>query len=336
VSRYLVTGAAGFIGFHLARRLAARGDAVIGVDSFTPYYDVSLKRRRAALLAEQSQCQMHEVSVADMASLERVTRAAAPDVIVHLAAQAGVRYSTENPRAYIDSNLVGTFNLLELARALKPRHLLIASTSSVYGANQKLPFEESDPTDHPLSLYAATKKSSEVLAHSYSHLWAIPTTMFRFFTVYGPWGRPDMALFIFTRRILAGQPIDVYNNGDMQRDFTYIDDLIEPLAALADAVPPDPRDAALAGAELASPVAPFRIVNIGHGAPMALLDFIAEIEHCLGRKSVRNLLPMQPGDVERTFASNDRLRRLVGTAPSTPIAVGVKRFVEWYRTYYGT
>lgn len=330
MSRFFVTGIAGFIGFHLARLLLERGHSVVGIDAFTPYYDVSLKRRRAARLMELPGCRIHEFALDDKAALDQAAREAEPDVIVHLAAQAGVRYSLEHPRAYIDANLIGTFNVLELARARPPRHLMIASTSSVYGANRKLPFEEADPTDHPLSLYAATKKSCEVMAHCYSHLWNIPTTLFRFFTVYGPWGRPDMALFIFTKRIIEAQPIDIYNNGAMERDFTYIDDLVDAIAALADAVPPNPP-----AAELSSEVAPYRIVNIGRSAPVGLLEFIDEIEKCVGRKAIRNYLPLQPGDVERTYADTTRLSRLTSAAPATPVAVGVKRFVEWYRSYYG-
>ena len=335
MARFLVTGVAGFIGFHLARLLLNQGHTVVGIDAFTPYYDVSLKRRRAAILEQMPHCKIHELSLEDEAQLRDVQKEARADFIVHLAAQAGVRYSLTNPRAYIDANLVGTFNILELARALPPQHLLIASTSSVYGANTEMPFAETDHTDHPLTLYAATKKSCEVMAHCYSHLWRIPTTLFRFFTVYGPWGRPDMALFIFTKRILEGKPIDIYNNGDMQRDFTYVDDLVEAIADLATAIPLDPRTCKRPdAADLSSPAAPFRIVNIGGGSPVGLLDFIAEIEKCLGRKAIRNYLPMQPGDVPRTFADTDVLSRLTGTRPATPIAVGVRRFVDWYRSYY--
>jgi len=335
MARFLVTGVAGFIGFHLARLLLNRGHTVVGVDAFTPYYDVSLKRRRAAILGQSPHCQIHEFSLEAAARLHDLQSDVKADFIVHLAAQAGVRYSLTNPRAYIDANLVGTFNILEVARALPPQHLLIASTSSVYGANTEMPFAEADRTDHPLTLYAATKKSCEVMAHSYSHLWRIPTTLFRFFTVYGPWGRPDMALFIFTKRILEGQPIDIYNNGDMQRDFTYVDDLVESIAGLIAATPPDPRTMTRAGtADLSSPAAPFRIVNIGGSSPVGLLDFIAEIEKCLGRKAIRNYLPMQQGDVPRTFADTEVLRRLTGSHPATPIETGVRRFVDWYRCYY--
>ena len=313
MSCFLVTGAAGFIGFHLARLLLGKGHAVIGIDSFTPYYDVALKRRRAALLTELPNFRLHDFPLEDRAALERTVSEAAPEILIHLAAQAGVRYSLEHPQTYIDANLIGTFNVLDVARAHPPRHLMIASTSSVYGANHKLPFAEDDPTDHPLSLYAATKKSCEVMAHCYSHLWRIPTTLFRFFTVYGPWGRPDMALFIFTKRIIEGRPIDVYNHGHMERDFTYIDDLVAAIAALADAIPGEPRDGA--APNLASDVAPYRIVNIGRSAPVGLLDFIDAIEKCVGRPAIRNYLPLQPGEVERTHASTALLNRLIGEVP---------------------
>ncbi len=337
MARFLVTGIAGFIGYSLARLLLKQGHIVVGIDSFTPYYDVMLKRSRAAALNQSPDCQIHEFSIEDAVKLQEVASAAAPDIIVHLAAQAGVRYSIENPRAYIDANLVGTFNILELARLIKPRHLMIASTSSVYGANTKMPFAETDPTDHPLTLYAATKKSCEVMAHSYSHLFGIPTTLFRFFSVYGPWGRPDMALFIFTKNIIEGQPIDVYNHGDMERDFTYVDDLVDAIAALAELIPPDPRatpELEEEGPEWASRVAPYRRVNIGRSAPVRLTDFIDQIEKCVGQRAVKNLLPMQPGDVKRTIASTGVLYQLIDRRPSTPIEVGVRHFVDWYRSYY--
>jgi UDP-glucuronate 4-epimerase len=264
----------------------------------------------------------------NMTALTEAGEQASPDLIVHLAAQAGVRYSLENPRAYVESNLVGTFNVLELARMLKPRHLLIASTSSVYGVSGSVPFHESDPTDHPLTLYAASKKAGEVMAHSYAHLWAIPTTMFRFFTVYGPWGRPDMAPLKFVDAIESGRPIDVYNHGRMSRDFTYVDDLVEAVVRLMECVPERGSGDASVSAN-----APFRIVNIGRGAPVELLDFIDTLEKVLGRKAIRNYLDMQKGDVPRTFASAELLERLTGYRPQTPLEDGLRALVDWYRDY---
>jgi UDP-glucuronate 4-epimerase len=330
--RYFITGTAGFIGFHVAKRLIDAGHTVCGIDGMTTYYDVALKRRRHAMLLQSPHFAAHELMLENMAELARVYEQFAPDVIIHLAAQAGVRYSLENPRAYVDSNLIGTFNVLELARAEAPKHLLLASTSSVYGANTKMPFAENDQTDHPLTLYAATKKATEVMAHSYAHLWNIPTTAFRFFTVYGPWGRPDMALFKFTKGILENQPIEIYNNGDMQRDFTYIDDLAKAIVLLCDAVPQ-------AGGESddnagVSPAAPFRVVNIGNSQPVKLLDYVAAIEAALGKKATRKYLPMQPGDVPRTFADAGLLEKLTGFRPSTPVAQGVEKFIRWYRDYH--
>jgi UDP-glucuronate 4-epimerase len=331
--RFLVTGTAGFIGFHLANRLVAAGHQVVGVDGMTTYYDINLKRRRHAMLLQSPNFVAHELMLEDMEALARVYADAAPDIVVHLAAQAGVRYSLENPRAYIDANVVGSFNILELARAHAPQHLLLSSTSSVYGANSKMPFAETDRTDHPMSLYAATKKGMEVMAYSYAHLWNIPTTVFRFFTVYGPWGRPDMALFKFTKAMLADEPIDVYNYGRMQRDFTYVDDIVTAIALLAEKIPLTPVAADETDESLA-PGAPYRVVNIGGGQPVQLLAFIEAIETCLGKTAKRNLLPMQPGDVPATVASADVLERLTGFRPATPVAVGVERFVKWYREYY--
>jgi UDP-glucuronate 4-epimerase len=333
--RYLVTGTAGFIGFHVARLLIEAGHQVLGVDGMTPYYDVVLKRRRHAVLLQSPHFSARELMLEDMEALERAYAEFRPDIVIHLAAQAGVRYSLENPRAYVNSNLVGTFNIMELVRAGQPRHFLLASTSSVYGANTKMPFEESDHTDHPLTLYAATKKATEVMAHSYSHLWRIPTTAFRFFTVYGPWGRPDMALFKFTKAIIENQPIDVYNHGEMDRDFTYIDDVAKAVVLLSDAIPPVERSETQTDDELGlSPAAPFRIVNIGNGSPVRLLAFIEAIEKSLGRKAIRNYMPMQPGDVPSTFANADLLVKLTGFRPATPVLDGVAKFVAWYRDYY--
>jgi UDP-glucuronate 4-epimerase len=326
--RIFITGAAGFIGFHLARRLLALGHLVDGFDGMTPYYDPRLKEARREILLAQDGYRDTIAMLEDMAALTQAAEQSAPDVVIHLAAQAGVRYSLENPRAYVESNLVGAFNVMEIARLLQPRHFLIASTSSVYGASPTVPFHESDKTDHPLTLYAASKKAGEAMAHSYAHLWSIPTTMFRFFTVYGPWGRPDMAPLKFLDAIENGRAIDIYNHGDMSRDFTFVDDLVEGIVRLIDCVPA--RDA---GDESVSPVAPFRIVNIGRGAPVALLDFIDALEAALGKKAIRNYLDMQKGDVPRTFASADLLERLTGYRPGTPVEAGVRALVDWYRDY---
>lgn len=326
--RVFITGTAGFIGFHLARRLLAEGHTVDGFDGMTPYYDPRLKEARREILCAHDGYRDTIALLEDVRALTEAAERSAPDVVIHLAAQAGVRYSLENPRAYVEANLVGAFNLLEIARALKPRHLLIASTSSVYGASPTVPFRESDRTDHPLTLYAASKKAVEAMAHSYAHLWSIPTTLFRFFTVYGPWGRPDMAPLKFLDAIESGRTIDIYNHGNMLRDFTYIDDLVEAVARLMDCVPE--RDS---GDESVSPQAPYRIVNIGRGAPVPLLDFIDALEQALGKKAVRNYLDMQKGDVPRTFASADLLERLTGYRPRTSVEEGVKALVAWYRDY---
>jgi UDP-glucuronate 4-epimerase len=333
--RFLVTGTAGFIGFHVAKLLLDAGHEVLGIDGITPYYDVTLKHRRHAILLQSPNFHASEIMLEDEPALRSAYEEFRPDIVIHLAAQAGVRYSLENPRAYLDANLVGTFNLMELVREHAPKHFLLASTSSVYGANTKMPFLESDRTDHPLTLYAATKKATEGMAHSYAHLWKIPTTAFRFFTVYGPWGRPDMALFKFTKGIIGGEPIDIYNNGEMDRDFTYIDDLAKAIVRLAEAVPQDPREGEVDPELGLSPVAPFRVVNIGNGRPVKLLAFVEAIEKAVGKKAVRNYLPMQAGDVPSTFADTDLLQRLTGFRPATPVQVGVARFVAWYRDYFG-
>jgi UDP-glucuronate 4-epimerase len=329
--RVFVTGASGFIGFHLARRLLELGHFVDGYDGMTPYYDLRLKEARRAILMRSNGFRDTTAMLEDMDALARAFEASAADVIVHLAAQAGVRYSLENPRAYVDANLVGTFNVMELARIHSVRHFLIASTSSVYGANPITPFVESDRTDHPLTLYAATKKANEAMAHSYAHLWSIPTTLFRFFTVYGPWGRPDMAPLKFIEAIESGRPIDIYNHGDMERDFTYIDDLVEAIVRLIDCPPPPPPPSSAIEGDTLSPVAPYRIVNIGRGEPVKLLDFIDAIERKLGKKAIRNYLDMQPGDMRRTFADSSLLERLTGYRPSTSIETGVGELVDWYR-----
>ncbi len=332
--RILVTGSAGFIGFHLARRLLRRGDEVVGIDAFTPYYDPALKEARHEILAQHKTFVAHRLRLENLDALRKIY-AQGFDAVVHCAAQAGVRYSLEDPRAYIDANIVGTYNLLEAMRDSPPGHALLASTSSVYGANARVPFFETDRADHPLSLYAATKKATEEMAHAYAHLFAVPTTMLRFFTVYGPWGRPDMALFKFVKAILAGEPIDLYNYGKMRRDFTFIDDLVEAMLRLLPVVPgrPGARQAPVEGDSL-SPQAPWRVVNIGAGKPTDLEDFVAAIEAALQRKAQRNPMPMQKGDVPATFANTDLLFRLTGYRPATPVGEGVPAFVAWYRHYF--
>jgi UDP-glucuronate 4-epimerase len=330
--RFFVTGTAGFIGFHLARRLIADGHFVSGLDGMTPYYDVTLKEARHAALARSNAFSGHVAMLEDDDALQALVAAEKPEIIVHLAAQAGVRYSLENPRAYVDANLVGAFNVLEAARTAGVSHFLLASTSSVYGANTKMPFRETDRADHPLTLYAATKKATEEMAHAYAHLWKIPTTAFRFFTVYGPWGRPDMALFKFVAATLAGEPIDVYGNGEMRRDFTFIDDLVEAIVRLIDK---PPREGEPVGdMDSLSPAAPYRVVNVGGGRPEGLLDFIDAVERSLGAPVRRRLLPMQKGDVPATSASPELLEKLTAYVPATTIEVGVKAFVDWYRRYY--
>ena len=330
-----VTGTAGFIGFHLARHLLDEGFTVVGFDGLTDYYDVALKKKRHDILAQNPNFSAHIGMLEDADLVMRTVQAAQPDAIVHLAAQAGVRYSLENPRAYIDTNLTGTFNLMEAARETAAGHLLMASTSSVYGGNKDMPFNETQQTDIPLTLYAATKKANEAMAHSYSHLWHIPTTMFRFFTVFGTYGRPDLALFKFVRAALNDEAIDVYNHGDMARDFTYVDDLVHAIRLLIDVVPPAPdaRDTAVPGDSL-SPVAPYRVLNIGNGQSVPLLTFIDEIEKALGQPIKKNMMEMQKGDVPATWANTDLLEALTGYRPNTPVEIGIKKFVDWYREYH--
>jgi UDP-glucuronate 4-epimerase len=335
MKRVFITGTAGFIGFHLAELLLDKGYEVHGYDGMTDYYDVTLKRRRHQRLLQRPNFAATEGMLEDFETLRRVVSEFRPDVIVHLAAQAGVRYSLEQPRTYVDSNVIGTLNILELAREMPVEHLLMASTSSVYGANTEMPFNEKEKTDTQLSIYAATKKATESMAHSYAHLFGTPITMFRFFTVYGTWGRPDLALFKFVDAILDERPIEVYNHGEMERDFTYVGDLVRaiellfavPPAATADRGEVSPNDSI-------SPVAPFRIVNIGNSEPVRLLDFIDIIEEKLGKKAQRIYLPMQPGDVPATWANADLLHELTGYQPHTDIREGVSAFVDWFRDYY--
>ena len=334
MKRIFVTGSAGFIGFHLSRLLLDEGCDVHGLDGITDYYDTRLKERRTAMLQQSHSFGFTQAMLEDATAVQKAIENFRPDVIVHLAAQAGVRYSLENPRAYIDSNVTGTFNVMEAARAVECQHLLMASTSSVYGANTKMPFAETDQTDTPLTIYAATKKANEAMGHSFAHIHHLPVTMFRFFTVYGPWGRPDMALFKFTDAMLKGRPIDIYNNGEMYRDFTYVTDLVKGIRLLAEAVPNN--DTAVVPDDSLSPVAPFRVVNIGNSEKVRLLDFIDALEDTLGVKAVRNYMPMQTGDVPATWANADLLRALTGYAPQTSYRDGIRSFVAWFRDYYGT
>src|SRR5580698_4068011 len=329
--RILVTGAAGFIGFHLCRRLIADGHEVTGLDGMTAYYDPALKDARLAQLTPHNGFSFQRVMLEDMPSMTAAFEQAKPEAVVHLAARAGVRYSLENPRAYVDANLVGAFNVLELSRAAAVAHLLFASTSSIYGASEKRPFEELDRADYPLTLYAASKKAGELMSHAYSHLWDVPTTAFRFFTVYGPWGRPDMAPWRFAEAILAGEPIDIYGGGEIWRDFTYVDDLVEAIVRLIPRAPL--KGEPVSSADSLSPVAPWRVVNIGRGEPAKLTDLIAAIETSLGRKAHRRILDPQPGDMALTFAGAELLQALTGYRPSTPLDVGVAAFCDWFKAY---
>ncbi len=333
--KVLLTGAAGFIGMHVAQRLLERGDEVVGLDNLNDYYDVRLKEARLARLTPHPSFRFVKMGVEDRPGMAALFAAEGFDRVVHLAAQAGVRYSLQNPDAYIDANIVGFMNVLEGCRHAGVAHLVYASSSSVYGGNEKMPFSEADSVDHPVSLYAATKKANELMAHTYSHLYGLPTTGLRFFTVYGPWGRPEMALFLFTRAILEGRPIDVFNHGRMQRDFTYVDDIAEGVIRTLDRVAEaDPAFDPLAPHPGRSR-APYRVFNIGNQGPVLLMDFIAAIENATGVSAQKNLLPMQPGDVPATYADVSELTEWTGFMPGTPIAEGVARFVRWYRDYYG-
>ena len=332
--KILVTGAAGFIGFHLSRRLLEGGDTVVGLDNLNPYYDVTLKQARLRMLEEKENFRFVRVDLSDRKTMEALFADERFEIVVNLAAQAGVRYSLKNPHAYVDSNLVGFLNVLEGCRHQQVKHIVFASSSSVYGANTRMPFSVHDNVDHPLSLYAATKKANELMAHAYAALYGLPCTGLRFFTVYGPWGRPDMALFLFTRAILEARPIDVFNEGRMMRDFTFIDDIIEGLVRVMERIPA--RDADWRGdrPDPSASFAPYRLYNIGNNQPVALLDFIAILEGHLGRKAQKNFLPLQAGDVPATFADVDDLSADVGFKPATPITEGIRRFVEWSRDYY--
>jgi len=333
--RVLVTGCAGFIGMHCAERLLARGDEVIGVDDLNAYYAVTLKRDRLARLEGRSGFRFSQFDLATPRALDALMQKERPEAVLHLAAQAGVRYSLENPAAYVQSNLVAFANLLEACRHHPPRHLVYASSSSVYGGNARLPWSENDNVDHPVSLYAATKKSNELMAHAYSHLYGLPCTALRYFTVYGPWGRPDMSPILFAHAIMKGEPIRVFNRGDMQRDFTYIDDIAEGTLRVLDAPPGLAPEFDAARPDPATSWAPWRVCNIGNHCAVGLLDYIDALERALGRTTTRELLSMQPGDVKATYADTDRLRALTGFAPSTPLDEGLARFAQWFRPYYG-
>ncbi len=332
--KYLVTGAAGFIGFHVATRLLAAGNEVVGLDNMSDYYDVQLKIDRLKQLEAEAQFRFVKCDLADREGISQIFQKNHFDRVIHLAAQAGVRYSIENPHVYIDSNLVGTCHILEGCRAIEVPHLVYASSSSVYGANTKMPFSTHHNVDHPVSLYAATKKANELMAHTYSHLYRIPTTGLRFFTVYGPWGRPDMALFLFTKAILSGKTIDVYNFGKMRRDFTYIDDIVEGVLRVTENIPaPNPEWTGDAP-DPATSAAPYKVYNIGNNNPVELLHMIEALESTLGKKAKRHLMPIQPGDVPATYADVDDLINDVGFKPNTSIEEGIEKFVAWYRAYY--
>jgi UDP-glucuronate 4-epimerase len=332
--RVLVTGSAGFIGFHLSKRLCSEGFSVVGIDNLNDYYDVSLKKRRLEILTGSPDFAFQKIDLADKGSLDRLFAQNKFEYVINLAAQAGVRYSLSNPYAYLESNLHGFLNVLESCRHFPPLHLIYASSSSVYGANQSMPFSVHDNVDHPLALYAASKKSNELMAHAYANLYQLPTTGLRFFTVYGPYGRPDMALFIFTRAIVEGKPIDVYNFGKMKRDFTYVDDIVEGIVKLLPRVPTGNKQWDAKHPDPASSFAPYRLFNIGNNKPVELLRFIEVLEEKLGRKAIKNFLPLQDGDVKETFADIADLEKEIGFKPATTIEDGISNFVDWYRKYY--
>ncbi|HEY3196762.1 MAG TPA: NAD-dependent epimerase [Nitrospirales bacterium] len=334
MAKILITGAAGFIGFHLAKRLLARGDEILGLDNLNEYYDVTLKEARLAQLQRQPNFTFSRLDLADRDGMRQLFTEQVPDIVVNLAAQAGVRYAEKNPFAYIDSNLVGFAQILECCRHFKTKHLIFASSSSVYGANTRMPFSVHDNVDHPISLYAASKKANELMAHAYSHLYRLPVTGLRFFTVYGPWGRPDMALFLFTKAILNDEPINVFNFGKMRRDFTYIDDIVEGMVRLLDRPPTPNTSWSGERPDPGSSLAPYKIYNIGNNQPVDLLQFIGVLETQLGRKAEKNMMPLQAGDVPETYADVEDLVRDVGFKPATPLETGIARFVAWYREYY--
>jgi UDP-glucuronate 4-epimerase len=332
--RILITGAAGFIGFHTSQHLLNRGDSVIGIDNLNDYYDPSLKEARLSRLKNHDNFSFHKIDIIDKEAVDTVFESESPDTVIHLAAQAGVRYSLENPYAYIDSNITGFMNILEACRYHPVKHLTFASSSSVYGSNTRMPFSVNDNVDHPLSLYAATKKSNELMAHTYSHLYNIPVSGLRFFTVYGPWGRPDMALFIFTKKILNGETIDVFNNGQHKRDFTYIDDIVEGVVRVSDNIATSNPNWNSDNPDPATSKAPYRLYNIGNNKPVELMYFIELIEKNLGKKADKNYLPLQPGDVPETYANVDALIDYVDYSPSTSIESGIENFIKWYKDYY--
>jgi UDP-glucuronate 4-epimerase len=332
-TKILITGSSGFIGFHLTKKLLEKGNKVHGYDSMNNYYDVKLKKTRHKILKKNKSFSFTKSKLENKKTLERVFNKFKPNIVIHLAAQAGVRYSIEKPRVYLDSNIIGTYNIIEISKKLNVKHLIMASSSSVYGANKKIPFKEIDKTETQLSIYAATKKSNESMAHSYSNIWGVPITMLRFFTVYGPWGRPDMALFKFTKGILDNKKIDIYNNGKMYRDFTYIDDIVNGIQLLINKAPHISQYGKYKNDSLSS-VAPFRILNIGNTKKVYLLDFIKEIEKELGMKAIRNYMPLQKGDVKQTVSNTSLLKKITGYNPKTNYKLGIKKFIKWYLNYY--
>ena len=332
-TKILITGSSGFIGFHLSKKLLQKGNKVHGYDSMNNYYDVNLKRSRLTILKKNKNFTFTKGRLENKKTLQYVFKKFKPNIVIHLAAQAGVRYSIEQPRVYLDSNITGTYNIIEVSKKLNVKHLIMASSSSVYGANKKIPFKETDKTETQLSIYASTKKSNESMAHSYSNIWKIPITMLRFFTVYGPWGRPDMALFKFTNGILANKKIDIYNNGKMYRDFTFVDDIVNGIELLINKIPNHNQYGKFKDDSL-SPVAPFRILNIGNTKKVYLLDFIKEIEKALGKKAIRNYMPLQKGDVKQTVSNTNLLKKLTGYNPKTNYKLGIKKFLNWYLSYY--